>query len=78
MRERCVFFVLRVPSRRAMDDEGKNRASAELSDASESDSFLDLVGKSSPRSLQLSGEEGQPVGLACSLLSGSAQLRSGN
>ncbi|XP_048795871.1 kinesin-like protein KIF20A isoform X2 [Lagopus muta] len=33
----------RVPSRRAMDDEGKNRASAELSDASESDSFLDLA-----------------------------------
>ncbi|XP_052559132.1 kinesin-like protein KIF20A isoform X3 [Tympanuchus pallidicinctus] len=33
----------RVPSRGAMDDEGKSRVSAELSDASESDSFLDLA-----------------------------------
>uniref|UniRef100_A0A803YJF4 Kinesin-like protein n=1 Tax=Meleagris gallopavo TaxID=9103 RepID=A0A803YJF4_MELGA len=37
-----LFFFFRVPSLRAMDDEGKNRVSVELSDASESDSFLDL------------------------------------
>uniref|UniRef100_A0A803YHJ3 Kinesin-like protein n=1 Tax=Meleagris gallopavo TaxID=9103 RepID=A0A803YHJ3_MELGA len=38
-----LFFFFRVPSLRAMDDEGKNRVSVELSDASESDSFLDLA-----------------------------------
>lgn len=40
-----------------MGDEGKSRVSVELSDGSESESFSDLVGKPSPGSQPLSGEE---------------------
>lgn len=52
---RLSFF--RVPSRRAMGDEGKSRVSVEPSDGSESESFSDLVGKPSPGSQPLCGEE---------------------